>query len=145
MWQNFVGDVIARTYDVIWRLFQKTFPLRRPGVAFFASIIKIFTMFIITIYTNSRKVKINRNYVSKCNLYLYFLIQQNLLISSEKMLVSAELKGCVTWFIFFLDLLWLRYNCAKFHCCRICATDFVERGLSGPLPSVSSPEIAHPE
>ena len=41
------------------------------------------------------------------------------------MLMSAELKGCVTWFIYFLDLLWLRYNCAKFHHCRICVTDFV--------------------
>ena len=34
------------------------------------------------------------------------------------MLMSAELKGCVTWFICFLDLLWVRYNCAKFHQCR---------------------------
>ena len=68
-------------------------------------------MFIITIYKDSRKVKISRNYVSKCNLYLYFLIKQNLLISGEKMLMSAELKVCVTWFIYFLDLLWVRYNC----------------------------------
>ena len=49
------------------------------------------------------------------------------------MLMSAELKGCVTWFIYFLDLLWVRYNCAKFHRCRICVTDFRERGsLFGP-------------
>ena len=34
------------------------------------------------------------------------------------MLMSAELKDCVTWFIFFLDFLWVRYNCAKFHNCR---------------------------
>ena len=45
-----------------------------PGVAIFADIIKILTMFIITIYKDSRKVKINRNYVSKYNLYLYFVI-----------------------------------------------------------------------
>ena len=44
------------------------------------------------------------------------------------MLMSAELKGCVTWFIYFLDLLWVRYNCAKFHHCRICVTDFRARG-----------------
>ena len=30
------------------------------------------------------------------------------------MLISAKLKGCVTWFIYFLDLVWVRYNCAKF-------------------------------
>ena len=35
------------------------------------------------------------------------------------MLISAELKGCVTRFIYFLDLLLVRYNCAKFHNCRI--------------------------
>ena len=33
----------------------------------------------------------------------------------EKMLMPAELKGCVTWFIYFLDLLWVRYSSAKFH------------------------------
>ena len=42
------------------------------------------------------------------------------------MLISAELKGCVTWFIYFLDLPWVRYNCAKFHHCRICVTGFRE-------------------
>ena len=36
-----------------------------------------------------------RNHASKANLYLYFLTQQNLLISGKKMLMSAELKGCV--------------------------------------------------
>ena len=62
-----------RNYDVII-FFQKIFILRRPEVAIFADIIKILTTFIITIYKDSKKVKINRNYVSKYNLYLYFLI-----------------------------------------------------------------------
>ena len=44
------------------------------------------------------------------------------------MLMSAELKENVTWFIYFLDLLWVRYNCAKFHHCRICVTDFRDGG-----------------
>ena len=91
-------------------------------------------MFITTIYKHSRKVKVNRNYVSKCNLYLHFLIWQNLLISSEKMVMSPEIKGCVTWFIYFLDLLWGRYNCAKFHHCTICGTDFREGGAFLPPP-----------
>ena len=38
--------------------------LRRPGVAIFADI-KILTLFIITIYKDSIKVKININYVSR--------------------------------------------------------------------------------
>ena len=47
------------------------------------------------------------------------------------MLMPAELKGCVMWSIYFLDLLWERYNCAKFHPCRICLTDFEEDDLFG--------------
>ena len=51
------------------------------------------------------------------------------------MLMSAELKGCVTRFIYFLDLPWVRYNSAKFHrCCRICVTDFSEGGLFARTP-----------
>ena len=59
-------------------------------------------------------------------------------MSGEKNAMSAELKGCVTRFIYFLDLLWVRYNCAKFHHCRICVTDFRDRGLFG-LPLREQP------
>ena len=55
-------------------LFQNTLILRRPGVVIFADIIKIVTMFIKTITKDSRKVKRIRNYVSKSNLYVYFLM-----------------------------------------------------------------------
>ena len=71
------------------------FVLRRPKVASFANI-KIATMFIKTTIKDSKKVERIGNYLLKCNLYLYFLIQQKLLISGEKMLMSAALKGCVT-------------------------------------------------
>ena len=54
--------------------FQNTFILRRSRVAIFANIIKIVTMFIKTIFTDSKKVERIRNYVSKRNLCLYFLI-----------------------------------------------------------------------
>ena len=50
----------------------------------------------------------------------------------RKTLMSAELKGCVTLFMYFLDLLQVRYNCVKFHQCRICVTDFREGGLFWP-------------
>ena len=55
-----------------------------------------------------------------------------MLISGEKMLMPAELKRCVTWFVYFLDLLWMRYNCVKFFRCRICVTDFREGSLFVP-------------
>ena len=113
---------IMTPYSVL----QNTFILRRPGVAIFADIIEIVVMFFRTIIKDSRKVKRIRNYVSKSNLYLYILMQQNLQISSEKMLISAELKGFITLFLYFLDLPQVRYNCAKFHHCRICVTDFRE-------------------
>ena len=47
---------------------------KEAGVAIFADIIKVLTTFLITIYKDLRKVKINRNYASKYNLYLHFLI-----------------------------------------------------------------------
>ena len=100
MWPNLVGDFIDRIYDVI-TFFQNIFILRRSGVASFADIIKILTMFIITIYKDSRKVTMDRNHVTKYNRYMYFLIKKNLLISGEKILTSAELKRSVTWFIYF--------------------------------------------
>ena len=60
MWQNFVGDVVDRVYDVI-ALISKSFIIRRLGVAIFADIIKILTMFIKAIYKDSRKFETNRN------------------------------------------------------------------------------------
>ena len=44
-------------------------------------------------------------------------------------------QGCVTWFMYFLELLWVRYNCAKFHQCRIYVTDFREEGPFCSPPS----------
>ena len=54
--------------------FQNTLILRRPGIAIFAGTIKIVTIFIKTIIQGSRKVKRIINYLSKSNLYLYFLM-----------------------------------------------------------------------
>ena len=54
----------------------------------------------------------------------------------------ADVSG--TWFIYFLDLFQVGYNCAKFHHCRICVTDLREGGFLPTPLSVSSPEKAHP-
>ena len=54
--------------------FQKSFISRKSGVDIFADIIKTVTMFIKKILKDSRKVRKIGNYVSKWNLYLYFLI-----------------------------------------------------------------------
>ena len=90
--------------------FQNILILRRPRVASFADIIKIITIFFKTVFKDSKKVKRIWNYVPKSSLYLYFLIYQNLLISSEVI-----------------------YNCTKFHHCRICMTVFRQRGGGVPF------------
>ena len=54
--------------------------------------------------------------------------------------MSAELKVYVRWFIYFLDLLWIRYNCAKFHHCRLCVTDFREGGPFWPPSLWAAPK-----
>ena len=64
---------MGRTYDVITFISKITI-LRRSRVAIFADIIKIVTMFIKKIIKDPREVKRIRNYVSKSNLYLYFLM-----------------------------------------------------------------------
>ena len=62
-----------KNYDVMTIISKYPF-LRRPGLVAFADIIKIVTMFIKTITKDSRKVKRIRNYVSKSNLYVSFLM-----------------------------------------------------------------------
>ena len=73
MWQSLLVTSYIE-YRTEEPLFQNTVILRRAGVPIFADIIKTLTTFVIIIYKDSRKIKMNRNYVSKYNLYLYFLI-----------------------------------------------------------------------
>ena len=86
-------------------LFQNSFILRRPKVAIFAHIIKIITMYIKKIFKLKKKLKeleiMHQNAIYICISWC----SKILLITGQKMLMSAELKGCVTWFIYFLDLL----------------------------------------
>ena len=62
-----------RNYDVITFISKYRY-FKKAWVAIFADIIKIITRFIKQIFKDSRKAKRIRNYVLKCNLYLYFLI-----------------------------------------------------------------------
>ena len=65
--------------------------LRKFRVAILAYIIEIVIIFIKGIF----KDRI-RSYVPKWNLHLYFLFSQYLLTSGGKMLMTAEVKDCVT-------------------------------------------------
>ena len=63
-----------KKYDV--RVSVSKYPfLRTPRVTIFAVSLKIVAMFIKTTFKDSKKKKVKRirNYVSKCNLYLYLL------------------------------------------------------------------------
>ena len=57
--------------------------LRKPTAAIFSEIIKFVLMFIQTMFTDLKQVKQIRNYMSKHNLYLHFLIKLNLLICGK--------------------------------------------------------------
>ena len=130
--------MLVKSYKNLWRqkLYFKISLTQILLLATFADIIKAVTMFIKTIFKYSKNTKKIRNYVPKSNLYLYFW-SGKLCCTDEKMLMSAKLKWCITWFICLLDLLWVRYNCAKFHNCSICVRD------GGPF--WSSLEKIHPE
>ena len=69
---------MGKSYDVIAFILRKspqaTFILRKLRLANFPDIIKIATIFFRTTFKDSNKVKRNRNYALKCNLFLYFLI-----------------------------------------------------------------------
>ena len=83
MYKKLVGDVMDRNYDVII-FFQNTVVLRRKRIAKFADIVKIAIISIKTTLEDSIKVKRIRNYVSKCDFYLYFPIEQKILITRGK-------------------------------------------------------------
>ena len=81
-------------YDVI-TLFQNTVILRRSGVAIFADIIKMLTTFIKKIIKDSRKVKRIRNYLPIESISVFIDITK-FADFREKLLMSAELRGCIT-------------------------------------------------
>ena len=55
------------------------------------------------------------------------------------MMMLVDLKECVTCFIYFLDLIWVRYNRTKFHHCKICVKDFREGGFFHPWAAPKRP------
>ena len=66
-------------------------------------------MFIKATFKDSRKVKTITKYAIKCNLYLYFLIKQRLLIFGEKLRCQQNSWGVsrylhVFWIIFMCDV-----------------------------------------
>ena len=56
------------------QLFRITLTLKRPRVANSAEIVKVQPCFLKEFLKTQKKVKKIRNYVLKCNQYLYFLI-----------------------------------------------------------------------
>ena len=69
---------------------KKIFILKRHRVVNFADIIKTATIYIKAFFQDSKKeLKELVKYALKHDLYLYFLILQNLVIFGEKVLMSA--------------------------------------------------------
>ena len=51
---------------------------------------------------------------------------------NEKMLCQQNSRIVSRNLLYLLDRLFVRYNCAKFHHCRICVTNFRKEWLFGP-------------
>ena len=102
---------------------QNIFISRRPREANFADIFKIVATFIKTTFKDSKKVKRIRNYLLKCNLYLYLLIQRKLLIWWKNADVSRTEERCSVIHLVFGSFFWVRRICAKCHLCKICVAD----------------------
>ena len=85
---NLVDDVMEKYYDVI--------------VLTSKDIIKIITIYIKTIFKDSKEFKRVRNYVSKCNLYLFLQIAKFVFIIGEKNADVSRTQGvCHVIHIFF--------------------------------------------
>ena len=110
-----------RDYDVTTVISK--YILKGSRVANFADIIKIATMFIKTILRNSNELKRIRNYISKCDLYLYLDITNIADFRLKKADVSRTKGVYQVIYIFFGYFFGVRYNSAKFHHCRICVTE----------------------
>ena len=104
---------------------------KRAEVANFADIIKNVITFTKTTSKTQEKLK---------ELEIMYEIAIYICISWYSKICWFPVKK--SWFIYFLDLLYIRHNCAKFHYYRICMADFTEG--AAPPTSVSSPEKAHP-
>ena len=84
------------------------------------------------IFKDSREFKKNEEFCAKMQSLSLFLDITKFPDFRWKTLMSAEIRGCVTWFLYLFDLLWVRYKCTNLHHCRICVTDVREWGLFWP-------------
>ena len=92
---------LNKNYDDI-TFISKYLYIKKAWSSEFADISKIATMFIKSTFEDSNKIKRIRNYVLKRNLYLYFLIWQKLLISTEKCWCQQNSRHDLCNFLIFL-------------------------------------------
>ena len=136
--------MLVTSWTKLWRqkLFQNTLNLKAPRVAIFADIIKVVTIFIKTIFKDSKKIIKELETILKVQSISVFLMQQDLQIFGEKcwcqQISRGVLRNSHDFWIFF------RYNCTNFHHCRIYMTSFRKREPFYPTP-VNNPKKAHPE
>ena len=81
-----------------WTLFQNNFVLRSARVANFAEIIEIATIFIKTTFKDSKKLK---ELCVKMQSISVFPQIRKIADFLWKMLMSAERKTYITWFVYF--------------------------------------------
>ena len=139
-------------YDVI--IFTlKYLSLRRPRVANFVDIFKIATMFSKTTFKDSSKVKKkkkkkNRNYVLKCNLYMFLDITKvaNFWWKNTDISRTLKLYICIFFRIFFRQVITVPSSVTVGYVWQMLGRGaFCSPPPLPQPPSVSSPEKTHPE
>ena len=116
-------------------LYFKKLILRRPRVANFVDIIKIATILINNLW-RLKKVKRIRNYVIQMQSISVFLDMTKVANFWWKMLMPAEVKMCVIWFIFFGSFLeGLGITVPSFITVG-CVTDFKKNAFPPPSPPI---------
>ena len=121
----------------LWRhnlFFQNTYILRRARVVSFADFIKFAKMFIKATFKDSERVKIIRNYVLKCSLYLH-LVTAFLWKNAD---TSRTHRMCQLIYVYFISSL-SKVQLCQVSLLRDLCDRFYEKlgGSFWPFPSVT--------
>ena len=104
--------------------FQTTFILRRFRLSTIVDIIKNATMFIKAAFQGSKKIKRTGCIKLQSISVFYYIIKEADFRCKNFDVIRT--RGCVAWFIYFLNLVLVTYNCGKFHYCKLRVADFWE-------------------
>ena len=101
-----VDNLLAKVSNLrVWNVYHKWMFCQKVSNSSFSLPLSIFdeVQYLQEFWNQDKKIYHVFRFFQAA--YKIFNPIQNLLISGEKMLMSAEVWGCVKWFIYFVDLL----------------------------------------